>query len=112
MRITHFTFEFGFRYQGGNRVDNQNVDGAGTYQSVSNFQSLFTGIRLRNQQAVNVYADFLGISRVKRVFGVDKSTGSAFFLRLGNDAQGEGGFTGTFRPEDFYDTAFGQTADA
>lgn len=79
VRITHFAFQFGFRHQGSHRVDNQNVNGAGTDQRVGNFKSLFTGIRLGNQQIFNIYADFFGIAGVKRMFGVNKGTGAAFF---------------------------------
>lgn len=79
MRIAHFAFKFGFGNQSGDRVDNQNIDSAGANQRIGDFQSLFAGIRLRNQQVVNVNADFLGIGRVKSVFRIDESAGAAFF---------------------------------
>ena len=112
VRIAHFAFKFGFGNQSGDRVDNQNIDSAGANQRIGDFQSLFAGIRLRNQQVVNVNADFLGIGRVKSVFRIDESAGAAFFLRLCNNAQSQSGFAGTFRAVDFDNTAFGQPTDA
>ena len=70
--IAHFAFDFGARCQRGNRVDNHDVDRARAYERLRNVQTLLTGVRLGDQQAVNVNAECLGVNRVERVLGVDK----------------------------------------
>jgi hypothetical protein len=57
---------------------------AGTHQHVGDFQGLFSGIRLRNQQFGHVDAQFLRVSGVQSVFGVDKCSRSTQFLHLGD----------------------------
>ncbi|MNN62151.1 hypothetical protein D3C81_1774320 [compost metagenome] len=46
------------------------------------------------------------------MLGVDEGTGSAHFLGLGDDRQGQRGFTGRLRTVDLDDTAFWQAANA
>ena len=46
------------------------------------------------------------------MLGVHESAGGAFFLGLGNGAQGQRGLTGGLRTIDFDDPAFRQAADA
>ena len=84
--ITHFAVDFRLRDEGGDRVDDNDVQRAGTNQRFDDFQRLFAGIRLGNQQVLNVYADFFGIRGIQGVFGVDKRADAAFFLRLSHHA--------------------------
>lgn len=70
--VAHFAFQFGFGDKRGNRIDNQDVDSAGADQRIGNFERLFAGIGLGNQQIFKVNADFFGISGVKGMFGVNK----------------------------------------
>lgn len=86
MGIAHFTFQFGLGDESGDRIDDQYINGAGAYQRVGDFQRLFAGIRLGNQQVLNVYADFFGIRGIQGVLGVDKRADAAFFLRLSHHA--------------------------
>ncbi len=112
VRIAHLTFKFGARDKGSNRIDDQNINRARTHQRVSDFKGLFTGIGLGNQEFVGIHTKLAGISRVKRVFGIDKRTGPAKLLGFGNRVQRQRGFTRTFRTIDFDDTATRQTANA
>ena len=77
-----------------------------------NVQTLLTGVRLGDQQAVNVNAECLGVNRVERVLGVDKRSRAAQLLRLCNAVQRNRGLTGGFRSVDLNDSAARQTADA
>ena len=110
--IAHFAFDFGARRQRGNRVDNHDVDRARAHKRFCNVQTLFTGVRLGDQQAVNVNAECLGVNRVERVLGVDKRSRAAQLLRLCNAVQRNRGLTGGFRSVDLNDSAARQTADA
>ena len=112
MRVTDFTFDFGFWRQCGNGVDHDNVNGTRTRQRVTNFQRLLTGVRLRTQQVVDIHTQLAGINRVQRVLGIDKRTGFTFALCRGDHLQRQGSFTGGLWPVDFYDTAHRQTASA
>ena len=100
MHIAHFAFDFGFWYQGRHRVDDDHVNSVGAYQHIGDFQGLFTGIRLRHQQVVNVDAEFAGIVRVECMFGIDEGASGTELLRFGDHRQGQGGFTGRLRAVD------------
>ena len=91
--VTHLAFDLGLGHQCRYRVDDDHVNGVGAHQHVGDFQRLFTSIRLRNQQVINVDAQLAGVLRVQCVLGIDEGTGSAVLLRLRNDRQGQGGFT-------------------
>ena len=110
--VAHFTFDFGSRYQCGNRVDHHHIHTAAAYQHIADFQGLFAGVGLGNQQIFYFYTEFTGVNRIKCVFCINKGAGAAVFLALGNGFQAEGGFAGRFRAEDFDNTAARQTAHA
>ena len=112
MRVADFAFDFRFRRQCRNGVDNDNVYRTRTRQRVTNFQRLFTGVRLRTQQVVDINAQLASIDWVQRVFSVDKRTGFAFTLRGSDNLQRQRCFTGGFWPVDFDDTAHWQAASA
>jgi hypothetical protein len=53
---------------------------ARTHQRVGDFQRLFAGVGLGDQQFVpDVHAQLAGIDRVQRVFGIDKAAVPPFF---------------------------------
>ena len=110
--VAHLAFDFGARGEGGDRVHNDDVDRTGTHQHVGNFQRLFAGIRLRNQQIADIDAELLGVLRIKCVFGVDEGGDTAELLHFGNDLQTERGLARGFRTVDFDNTATRQTTNA
>src|SRR5215831_823510 len=112
MAVAHFAFEFGARYEGGDRIDDQHVDGARTDQRIRYLQSLLAGVGLGNQQIVHVDAELAGVSRIERVLGVDKSASPAAALRFGNDMQGKCRLAGTLRPVNLDNTSARQTTNA
>ncbi len=69
-------------------------------------------VGLRNQQVVDVDAEFLGVAGIERVLGVDKGGQAARRLRLGDDLQGDGGLAGGLGAEDLGDAAAGNAAHA
>lgn len=111
MAVAHLAFQFGARHQRRDRVDHQHVDGAGAHQRVGDLQRLLAGIRLGDQQLVDVDAQLAGIGRVERVLRIDEGAGAAGLLGLGDGVQGQRGLARAFRPVDFNDAALRQAAD-
>ncbi|MNM70341.1 hypothetical protein D3C81_819680 [compost metagenome] len=93
MGIPHLAFNFRLRRQGGHRVDDDDVDRVGAHQHVADLQRLFTGIRLGDQQVVDVDAQLGGIDGIQRVLRIDEGTGLAFLLGFRDHLQGKSGFT-------------------
>src|SRR5215469_10994994 len=75
--VPHLALDLGLRHQGGDRVDDDDVDGAGADQHVRDFQCLLAGVRLGYQQRVDVDAKLLGILGIERVFRVDEGRNPA-----------------------------------
>ncbi len=112
MGIAHLALQFRARHKGCHRVDHQHVDGAGSHQRVADFQGLFTGIGLADEQVVDVHAEFAGIERIERVLRIDEGAGAAAFLRLGDRVQGQRGLARAFRPVHLDDASARQAAHA
>ena len=91
--------------------DHQHVDRAGAHQRVGDFQGLLAGIRLRDQEIVDVHAKLAGIDRIERMFGVDEGADAALLLGFRDGVQSERGLAGGFRPINFHHPAARQTAD-
>ena len=96
MGITHLSFKFRARHQCSHRVYDQHIDRAGAHQRIGNFQSLLARIRLRDQEFVNIHTQFLRITGVQRVFGIDDGAGAAHFLGFGDYLERQRGFTRAF----------------
>ena len=54
MAVAHFAFDFGAWHERGDRVDNEHVDRAGSHQCVGDFQRLLAGVRLGDEQVIDV----------------------------------------------------------
>jgi hypothetical protein len=111
-RIAHLAFDFGLGRERGDRVDHDQVHGAGAHQAVDDFQGLLAGVRLADQKIRQVDAQLLRVLHIQRVFGVDKGAGAGLALHLGDDLQREGGLARRFRAVDLDDAAARQAADA
>lgn len=79
MRVAHFAFDFSFRDQGGNGVDDDDIDSTAADQFFCDFKGLFAVIRLGNEQFVGVDAKVAGIDRIEGVFGIDEAAMPPFF---------------------------------
>ncbi len=111
MGIADVAVDFRLGHEGGDRVDDDDVDAVRADENLGDLQGLLAEVRLGDEQVVDIDAQPCGIAGVKGVFRVDKGGGAADFLGLGDDLQGQGGFAGRFRTIDLGDPALGQTAD-
>ncbi len=112
MRIAHFPLDFRPRNEGRHRVHHQHIDGAAAHQHLGDFQRLFAGVGLGDQQVVGFHPQLAGVLDIEGVLGVDEGGDSSLLLRLGGDMQGQGGFPGGFRAEDLDDPAARYAADS
>src|SRR6266699_4814971 len=46
-RVAHLAFDFGFRHERGDRIDDDDVDRARAHQDLTDLEALLAGIRLR-----------------------------------------------------------------
>ena len=89
--VAHLALDLGLGHQRGDRVDDDDVDGAGADQHVRDLQRLLAGVRLGDEQGVGVHAELLRVVRVQRVLGVDERRDAARLLRVGHGVQRHGG---------------------
>jgi hypothetical protein len=85
--LSHLALDLGARHEGGDRVDDDDVQGAGADQHVGDLERLLTGVRLGDQQRVGVDAQLLGVVRVERVLGIDERCDAPGGLRVGDRVQ-------------------------
>ena len=110
MAVSHLSLDLCLGNQGCNRVHDYNIQSAGAHHSLSDLQSLFSVIRLRNIKIVDIHTDIFCINRIKRMLRINKSRNSAAFLNLCNHMQGNGCFTTGFRSIDLNNTSLGHAA--
>ena len=68
-------------------------------------------VGLRNEEIVDVHAEFTGVAGIESMFGIDESGLAAKLLGFGDDLQGERSLTAGFRAVDFDNAAAGESAD-
>jgi hypothetical protein len=88
LAIAHFAFDLGARRERRNRVDDENVNRAGPYQCIRDFERLFTSIWLRNQEVLEVDTKLAGIDRIKSMLGIDEGADATLFLSFRDNMQG------------------------
>ena len=84
MAVTHVAFDFRARNEGGDGVDDDDVEGAGADEHVHDFQGLLAGVRLGDQERVGVDAELGGVFGIEGVLGVDEGGDAAVALRVGD----------------------------
>ena len=109
-QIAHLPLDLGPGREGRHRVDHHDVDGGGTHQLVDDLQGHLAGVRLGDQQVLDVDAQGGGIDRIEGMLGVDEGGHATPLLHLGDGVQGEGGLTGALRPVDLHHPALGVAA--
>ena len=112
MGVPHLTFNFSLGSQGGYGVDHHHVDTTRTDQHVGNFERLLTGIRLRDQQFIQIDANLLRVTGVEGMLGINKCGHATQPLCLRDDLQGERRFTRRFRTVDLDNAATRKPAAA
>ena len=100
------------RHEGGDRVDDDHVDGVALDEHLGDVHRLFAVARLAHEQRFEVDAELLGPAGVEGVLGVDEGGDAAGLLGLGDDVQGERGLAARFGAEDFDDAAAGNALAA
>ncbi|OEI67236.1 putative protein recA [Curtobacterium sp. ER1/6] len=110
--VTHLALDLGTGHERGHRVDDDQVDRPRPDEHVGDLERLLTGVRLRDEQGVDVDTELLGVLRVERVLGVDEGRDATGALRVGDGVQGQGRLTRGLRAVDLDDAAARQPADA
>ena len=72
MAVAHLALDLGLGHQRGDRVDDDDVEGAGAHEHLGDLERLLAGVGLRDQQVVDVHADPARVGRIERVLGVDE----------------------------------------
>ena len=111
-RVAHLALDLGARDEGGDAVDDDDVDGVAADERVADLERLLAGVGLRDQQLGDIDAAGLGVVLVERVLDVDVGGDAAAALGGRDDVVGERGLAGAFRAVDLGDAAAGQAADA
>ena len=109
--VAHLPFDFRPGGQRRHGVDDDDVHRARAHQGVGDLQRLLAGVRLGDQELVEVDAQLVGVGGIQRMFGVDEGRGAAGLLDLGHHVQGQRRLAGAFRPVDLDDPPLGQAAD-
>ncbi len=112
MALPHLAVQLRLRREGGDGVDDNDVDSVGFDQHFADFQRLFPRVRLADEKAVQIDPEFLRIGGVERVLRVDEGGDAAGFLRVRDAVEGEGCLAGGFRPVEFDDAPLRHAADA
>ena len=63
VRLAHLALDLGLRHERGDRVDDDDVDGAGADQHLGDLERLLAVVGLRDQQVVDVDAELLARTR-------------------------------------------------
>ena len=87
MGVTHLTFDFCFRHQCCYGVNDNDIHRTGAHQHVGDFQRLLTRVWLGNVEIIDIDTQFTGVLWIQSVFRIDKGTGSALPLGLGDNTE-------------------------
>ena len=110
--VAHFAFDLGLRRERGHRIDDHQIDRGRTHQRVDDFERLFTGVGLADEQFLQVDAELLRIGGVECVLGINESAGAPDLLHLGDHLQRQRGFAARLRAVDFDHAPARQAAHA
>ena len=94
--VAHVAVNFSLGDEGGDGVNDDDVDGVRADESFANFEGLFAVVGLRNEEVGSVNADAFGVSRIKGVLGVNEGRGAALFLDFGDGVESQSGLAGRF----------------
>jgi hypothetical protein len=85
--ITHLAFELRLRRERSDGVDHDQVHRTGAHQRIHDFQRLFAGVGLGDQQLLQAHAQLLRVLSIQRMLGIDEGTHAGQLLHLGDDLQ-------------------------
>jgi hypothetical protein len=78
--VAHLALDLGAGDEGGDRVDDDDVDRVGADEQLADVEGLLAGVGLADEQVVDVDAQLAGPGRVERVLGVDERRDAAGLL--------------------------------
>ena len=78
--VAHVALDLGLGHQRGDRVDDDDVDGAGADEHVGDLERLLAVVGLGDEQLVGLDAELAGVGGVERVLGVDERGDAACLL--------------------------------
>ena len=110
--VAHVAVDLRLGHKGRDRVDHDDIDGAGPDHGLGDLQGLLAAVGLGDIEVVDIHADILGIDGIQRVLRVDEARDTAPPLDLGDHVQGDGGLTGGFGTVDLDDPAAGDAAQS
>ena len=87
------------------RVDDDDVHAVAADQGLGDLERLLTGVRLADQQLVDVDAHVAGVAGVEGMLGVDEGGDAVSALRVGDDVVAERGLAADSGTEDLRDPA-------
>ena len=110
--VAHLALDLGARHEGRHGVDDDDVHAAGADQGLGDLERLLAGVRLADEELVDVDAAGAGVARVERMLDVDEGGDPAALLRLGDDVLADGRLARRLGAEDLGDPAARDAADA
>ena len=87
MRIAHITIKFRFGDESSYRVNDNYIYRTTTNENFYNFQSLFTGIGLREKQVIQIDTKVAGIFRVQSMLCINECRDASSLLCFRNDME-------------------------
>ena len=81
--VAHVTLDFALGSECGHGVDHQHIDCRRADKLLGNLQGLLTVVGLRNEEVVDIHAEFLGIKTVEGMLGIDDGSHAPLALCLG-----------------------------
>ncbi len=97
VRVAHLALDLRLRRERGDRVDRDDVEGAGADEQLRDLERLLARVGLRDEKVVDVDADPLRVRGVHRVLRVDEGADAAAALGLGDHVVDEGRLPGGLR---------------
>jgi hypothetical protein len=110
--IAHGAFEFGFGDERGHRVNDDSIDRAAAHEVFCDLQGLLAGVRLAQENLVQVDADGARVVGIEGMFGINERDGASEFLGLRDDMQCERRLAGGLWAEDLHDPSSGNAPNA
>ena len=89
MAVAHLALDLRARHEGGDRVDDDDVDRSGPDEHVGDLERLLPRVGLRYEQAVSVDSERLGVLRVEGMLRVDERRDAAGLLSVGDGVEGD-----------------------
>ena len=110
-RVAHLALDLGLRHERRHGVDRDDVDGTRAHEQLADLERLLAGVRLGDEEVVDVDADAPRVLGIHRVLGVDERADAAAPLRLGDHVVDEGRLARRLGPEHLHHAAAREPAD-